>query len=225
MRLNRFVAQASGLSRRGADVAIDAGRVKVNAKPALIGQVVDEEADSVTLDGQKLDAKPLSTVLLHKPVGYIVSRDGQGSKTIYNLLPPELHDLKPVGRLDKDSSGLLLLTNDGKLAAELTHPSHQKEKVYEVELDRPLNELHRISIEKGIELEDGPSRLHLSPLETLNLELGTASWLVTMHEGRKRQIRRTFGELGYKVTRLHRVAFGPYHLESQEPGTYRPVKS
>src|ERR1700750_464886 len=118
MRINRFIALATGLSRRAADQAIAEGRVAVNGIPPQPGQQI-KSSDSVTLD--RLPITPVVntvTIILNKPVGYVCSRDGQGSKTVYDLLPPELRHLKPVGRLDKDSSGLLLMTNDGKLAHE-----------------------------------------------------------------------------------------------------------
>src|SRR5690606_28032606 len=132
------------------------------------------------------------TIMLNKPVGYVVSRAGQGSRTIYDLLPPEYHHLKPIGRLDKDSSGLLLLTNDGQLAQDLTHPQYQKIKIYEVELNIPPLQPHReTSSNHGVELDHGNSRLILDPLE----DDGGRSWRFTMHEGRNRQIRRTFAAL------------------------------
>jgi len=218
MRLNKFIAACTGMSRRAADSAIQAGRVHLNGKPAVLTDAVSE-TDSVTLDGQQLHIpSQTKTILLNKPVGYVVSRDGQGSKTIYDLLPAELHHLKPVGRLDKDSSGLLLLTDDGTLAHQLTHPSFQKIKLYEVTLDRPLQPLHRQMIaERGIMLEDGVSRLGLERLTENN----DTRWRVTMHEGRNRQIRRTFAALGYTVTALHRTKFGAYSLPPDaRPGTY-----
>ena len=177
--------------------------------------------DAVTLDGKALSLpEETMTIMLNKPAGYVVSRDGQGSKTIYDLLPPELHNLKPIGRLDKDSSGLLLLTNDGNLAHQLTHPSFQKVKIYEVELDKPLEPLHRQMIsDHGIALEDGVSKLQLERLE----EGQDKKWRVTMHEGRNRQIRRTFAALGYTVTKLHRTHFGTYSLNHLSPGTYKAL--
>jgi 23S rRNA pseudouridine2605 synthase len=235
MRLNRFVALATGMSRRDADKAISAGRVRIGDDKGEVGQVIDEQVQQIYLDDTLLSVPESITIVLNKPAGYVVSRAGQGSKTVYDLLPADLYHLKPVGRLDKDSSGLLLLTNDGQLAAELTHPRYAKEKVYEVALDRPLSELHRLAIEKGIELDDGLSQFRVSPLAvrdsaeatpTANSQLrASTTYGVHMHEGRNRQIRRTFGELGYTVTNLHRVGFGPYHLGSLEPGTYRLVKS
>lgn len=219
MRINRFVASSSGLSRRAADAAIEHGRVLVNGTQPVVGQEVGT-SDVVSLDGRTLHLATPQTIILNKPVGYVVSRDGQGSKTIYDLLPPELHHLKPVGRLDKDSSGLLLLTNDGALAHTLTHPSRHKIKIYEIELDTPLQPLHQQMIsEHGIQLEDDPSRLQLTRQEEGN----GRKWQVSMQEGRNRQIRRTFAALGYDVRHLHRTHFGPYALNGLAPGIYKTV--
>jgi 23S rRNA pseudouridine2605 synthase len=215
MRINRFVAQASGLSRRAADAAIKAEKVLVNGEKPTVGQDI-KATDQVTLDGQVI--KPSvshKTIILNKPVGYVCSRNGQGSKTIYDLLPTTLKQLKTVGRLDKDSSGLLLLTTDGSLAQKLTHPSFQKLKVYEIELSKPLKSDDHNAIEVGIRLDDGDSKLRLS---------GHAkSWTVKMHEGRNRQIRRTFAVLGYKVTSLHRVRLGDYDLGDLKSGSYKDI--
>lgn len=214
MRLNQFIAQAAGVGRRKADQLIAAGQIKVNDQPALIGQNV-ELTDAITLDETLLQLPQNQTVMLNKPVGYVCSRDGQGSQTIYNLLPAQLHNLKPVGRLDKDSSGLLLLTNDGELAHQLTHPRFEKEKMYHIELDKPLSVPDQQAIENGVKLEDGISKLAL--------ESDGSKWIVQMHEGRNRQIRRTFGALGYRVTRLHRVTFGTYRLGQLRSGQYTSV--
>lgn len=221
IRVNRFIAQGTGLSRRAADSAIDEGRVTINGQSVQPGQTVSAN-DTVTLDGQPVHApSAITTILLNKPVGYVVSRNGQGSRTVYDLLPADLQMLKPVGRLDKDSSGLLLLTNDGVLANALTHPSHHKTKIYEATLRDPLAPLHRQMIsEMGIQLDDGPSRLALDRLHEGNEH----SWIVTMHEGRNRQIRRTFSALGYEVTALHRIQFGPYHLGDVGRGSYISVQ-
>jgi 23S rRNA pseudouridine2605 synthase len=206
MRINKFVAQATGLSRRAADAAIAKGRVKVNGTVPVEGQQVSA-SDVVTLDDRSITpvVKTL-TLILNKPVGYVVSRDGQGSPTIYDLLPAKYYGLKPVGRLDKDSSGLLVLTNDGQLAHELTHPSFQKEKVYQVELDKELQRADREAVEKGVKLEDG--------ISALKLRGEGRKWTITMSEGRNRQVRRTFSAKGYTVTKLHRTQFGPYTLNT-----------
>lgn len=218
VRLNKFIASSTGMSRRAADKVIEYGRVRINNDAVKQGVMV-YPTDIVTLDGATLGAtKPLQTILFNKPVGYIVSRDGQGGRSIYDILPPTLHHLKPVGRLDKDSSGLLLLTNNGNLAQGLTHPSFQKTKVYEIEVSQPLAPLHRQMItDYGVHLEDGPSKFDITRMT----EGDDLHWQITMHEGRNRQIRRTFQSLGYNVAKLHRTQFGQYTLPANlEKGKY-----
>lgn len=219
MRINKFVAQATGLSRRAADAAIYEGRVLVNGAWPRAGQDVLPD-DAVTLDDRSITpAVNTMTIILNKPAGYVVSRNGQGSKTVYDLLPAEYRGLKPVGRLDKDSSGLLLLTNDGGLANRLTHPRYAKTKVYEIGLSKSLAPLHQQMIhDHGIGLEDGRSRLRLEKTSE-----DAKQWRVTMQEGRNRQIRRTFAALGYTVTKLHRTHFGSFQLEQLQPGEFRQI--
>ncbi len=222
MRLNKYVALASGLSRRAADAAIDEYRVGINGRTAQVGNTV-AEGDVVTLDDRIITPPVKSTtIMLNKPAGYIVSRDGQGGDTIYDLLPVEYDRLKPVGRLDKDSSGLLLLTDDGDLANQLTHPSYQKTKIYEVQLSTDLQPLHRQMIsDYGVNLEDGSSKLQLERLK----DGDETAWRITMSEGRNRQIRRTFSSLGYDVRKLHRTHFGAYQLKDLESGKSRVITS
>lgn len=221
IRLNKFIAQSSKFSRRGADEIISQKRVMVNGNPAQTGQSISS-SDVVTLDGQQitgLAGEKFTTVMLNKPVGYVCSRRGQGSRTIYDLLPSKHHNLNPVGRLDKNSSGLLLLTNDGELAQNLTHPSYQKIKVYQVSLDKSLQPLHQQMIsDYGLQLEDGPSKLQLEKQSNSAQHL-----IVTMREGRNRQIRRTFEALGYEILALHRVKFGNYDLLDLPSGKTEPV--
>jgi pseudouridine synthase len=210
MRVNKFIASSTKLSRRAVDQAINSHRVMVNNQPALIGQEVTV-ADVVTLDNQVISqTSDHITIMLNKPVGYVVSRDGQGSKSIYDLLPLEYVKLKPVGRLDKDSSGLLLLTSDGQLAYELTHPKFSKEKVYEVRLDSALRSEDRIKLEAGVKLSDGLSKLSLEGEGKL--------WTVRLSEGRNRQIRRSFAAVSYKVVGLHRTKLGSYKLDNLASG-------
>lgn len=214
MRINKWLALHADMSRRSADSAVINGRVKINDVRAELGAEVNEQ-DTVYLDGKlvwKREEKSL-VIILNKPTTYVCSRAGQGSKTVYDLLPSHLHHLKAVGRLDKDSSGLLLMTNDGELHHTLTHPSFNKQKRYEVTLDRQLSfsEIHKLN--KGIALEDGLSKLHVTPLKGRVYE-------VKMSEGRNRQIRRTFAALNILVTALHRTDFGPYHLGSLLSGKY-----
>lgn len=220
MRLNKYIAAATGISRRAADTAITEGRVTINGSQPPLGQQVSD-SDVVTLDGRPITpAVNTITIMLNKPAGYVCSRVGQGNRTVYNLLPLELHQLKPVGRLDKNSSGLLLMTSDGQLAHELTHPSFQKTKVYEVTLDEALQPLHRQMIsDHSVMLEDGPSKFQLERIH----EGDDRSWRISMHEGRNRQIRRTFAALGYNVSGLHRTTFGLYTLDELAPGTYRQL--
>lgn len=216
MRINQYVAQATGLSRRAADKAIATGHVKINGIQAELGAQVSP-GDTITLAGKPVTPPSAFTYLLfNKPVGYVTSRNQQGSvPTIYDLLPAKYHSLKPVGRLDKDSSGLLLLTDDGNLAQQLAHPAEQKQKSYQVQLDKPLQPADQAAIGDGVRLEDGPSRLGLSG--------SGQSWSVTMSEGRNRQIRRTFEALGYRVVKLHRTQLGPLAADNLEPGNYREI--
>jgi 23S rRNA pseudouridine2605 synthase len=215
MRLNKYIAFHTGSSRRYVDQLIKDSKVQVNDHPASLGQDVDEY-DKIIVNGLQISTKTKTVIIImNKPVGYICSRNGQGSKTIYDLLPPELHNLKPVGRLDKDSSGLLLLTNNGDLANKLTHPSHQKTKIYEIELDQSLSAEDKIKIERGIKLEDGMSKL--------NLKGAQEKWEVIMYEGRNRQIRRTFAALGYKVTKLHRTHFAQYKINDLQIGKWKNI--
>ncbi|HUP26441.1 MAG TPA: pseudouridine synthase [Candidatus Limnocylindrales bacterium] len=216
MRLNQFIASSTGLSRRAADKAIAEGRVRLNDQVAQLGQTV-MESDHVSLDNQRITpAVKSTTILLNKPVGYVCSRDGQGSRTVYDLLPASLHHLKPVGRLDKDSSGLLLMSNDGQLAYKLTHPKFGKDKIYKIALNKPLTPDDQRHISEGIMLDDGLSKLQL---EQINKSDRT-NWKVVIHEGRNRQIRRTFEALGHNLPKLHRTMFGPYKLDRLETGKY-----
>ena len=208
MRINQFVAQAIGLSRRSVDKAIIEGRVDVNNKPASIGQNITE-TDKVTFDSRIIEL-PLKTltILLNKPAGFVCSRRGQGSKTIYELLPKEYMSLKYVGRLDKESSGLVVLTNNGELANQLSHPSYEKSKLYEVLLNKPIKNSDIELIKAGkIIIDNKPSIFDITEVKS-NANL----YSVELHEGRNRQIRRTFEKLDYEVINLKRLRFGLYDL-------------
>ena len=215
MRLNKFLSENTKLSRRKADLAIAESKVKVNGKIANIGQSI-EITDEVIYEDKKIVANQNKTILLlNKPEGYVCSRNGQGSKTIYSLLPANLHNLNPVGRLDKNSCGLLVMTNDGDLLNQLAHPSYSKNKIYEVTLDSSINQSDINKINSGVILQDGVSNIHVKLMSKNQKDL-----LVTMQEGRNRQIRRTFQKLGYEVTKLRRISFGEYHIEGIESGKY-----
>ena len=216
MRINQFIASNTGLSRRKADELIKNGLVTVNDTTVKLGYIVNPLDDIVKLKGVavKNNTKHL-TILFNKPKGYVVSRNGQENKTIYDILPKEYRNLKPVGRLDKESSGLLILSNDGNLIHKLSHPSNNKYKIYLVKLNKNLktSDLKNIN-ENGVFLEDGISKFEVTPIEKDNLEF----LKIKMFEGRNRQIRRTFEKLGYRVVDLHRIKFGEISLGTLRPG-------
>ena len=217
-RLNKYVALCLGVSRRQADELIEKKAIQVNDQVAVLGQHITEH-DRVSYEGRILSPKRHQLILLHKPIGYLCSRASQGGvPTIYALLPQSLSHLKSVGRLDKDSSGLMLLTNDGTFAHQMTHRSFYKVKRYLVTLDMPLAPLHQQMISDfGVDLPDGHSQLTL----TRQYDGDNTRWIVEMSEGRNRQIRRTFAALGYTVTKLHRTDFGGYSLGDIKPGMWR----
>lgn len=222
IRLNKFLAEKVGLSRREADNLIVDGKVLVNQQPAVLGARISE-TDEIICDGKNISTKKPEYIylMLNKPVGYVSSRKAQGEvPTLYELLPEKYQKLKTVGRLDKNSSGLILLTNDGDFAFKHTHPKFYKLKTYLVELDQTLAPLHQQEISDfGIHLEDGLSKLFLTKLDEDRLK-----WQVEMSEGRNRQIRRTFAALGYKVVKLHRIEFGHYQLGVLKTGEFKLVE-
>jgi len=222
LRLNKYLALHMAISRREADNLIDQQDVMINGSKATLGARYSE-GDTITVNGKKIqDKTAYECIALNKPTGYVCSRRQQGDNpTIYELLPKAYHHLKPVGRLDRESSGIILLTNDGDFAYHMTHPSFYKVKIYNVRLEDELAPLHQQMIsDYGVNLEDGSSKLQL---ERMN-ETDRKSWIVTMHEGRNRQIRRTFGSLGYTVSKLHRTDFGEYNLGDLQIGEFKVVK-
>ncbi|MDR0397776.1 MAG: pseudouridine synthase [Candidatus Nomurabacteria bacterium] len=221
LRLNKTLALYLGVSRREADDMIAASRVQVDGKTATLGERISPTS-VIYVDSKEIKpTKYLTYLALNKPVGYISSRARQDSTpTIYELLPKEYKHLKTAGRLDKDSSGLMLLSNDGDWVLKMTHPKYEKVKIYEVELDKPLEPLHQQMIaDFGVNLPDGRSQLGLTALGSKR------KWQVTMYEGRNRQIRRTFGALGYTVTKLHRTQLDAYQLGALQPGEWQEIKS
>lgn len=238
MRINRFIAAATGISRRAADKLVQGNRVFINGLPAQLSDHATS-IDKVLVDKKQIFLpSELITIILNKPVGYVCSRDGQGSKTIYDLLPAEYKSLKPVGRLDKDSSGLLLMTEDGQLAHELTHPKFIKDKVYLVHLAHPLKGVDFDAITKtGVNIGDKALSKFRLEVKTPDHEAGeahkthdscfaenTKDWIVTIHEGRNRQIRRTFSALGYTVRQLHRIRFGDFSIDDLKTGQFQKAR-
>lgn len=222
-RLNKFLALQLGISRRQADELIEKGRISINGKTAQLGERF-KVGDEIKL-GEKIISKTREEkkyVIFNKPRGYVCSRKKQGeNETIYAILPKEFSVLKPVGRLDKDSSGILLLTNDGDFAFQMTHPKFRKVKEYLVSLDTPLQPIHQQMIaDFGINLPDGKSQLGLERLDD-----SRKNWKVIMSEGRNRQIRRTFSAIGYEVEELHRTVFSSYILPKDlNFGDFRKVE-
>lgn len=222
-RLNKHLALQLGISRREADNYIDQKRVAINGHLATLGaRFID--GDKITVDNKEItNSTAFQCIAFNKPVGYVCSRRQQDENpTIYDLIPESYHHLKTVGRLDRESSGLILLSNDGDFTFRMTHPSFYKVKIYNVRLESSLAPLHQQMIsDYGVTLEDGVSKLQL---ERMNDENDRRNWIVTMHEGRNRQIRRTFGALGYTVTKIHRTNFGNYTIDGIAPGKFKEVE-
>ncbi len=223
VRLNKFLASRLGISRREADDLIMGGKIIVNGAPAVTGVKVDKN-DKVCYNKKIIPfATEYSYFAFHKPIGYVCSRRAQGpTPTLYDLLPPSLRKLKTVGRLDKDTSGLILLTDDGDFAYQMTHPKFKKEKVYQVTLDHSLTPLHQQMIsDYGVEIGDGLSQFQIIRDEAYP---DRQHFTLILTEGRNRQIRRTFSALGYEVMELHRTQFGIYNLGSLESGKWQEIK-
>ena len=232
-RLARFLAHAGVASRRHAEELIAAGRVQVNSVTVTSqGARIDATTDQITVDGKLIKTVNKHVyLLLNKPTGYVsTAHDPQGRPTVLDLLPEELRQLRvyPVGRLDVDTSGLLLLTNDGDFALRLTHPRYEKEKHYEALVQgQPTQEILAI-LQKGVMIrEDDGQHFQTSPAQVERLRTaGTASWLaLTIREGHKRQIRRMLAAVGLPVRRLQRVGIGSVNLHNLPVGKWRHLTS
>lgn len=222
-RLQKVLSQAGLASRRAAEKMIEEGRVTVNGQVAHLGQSVDA-ADVVLVDGRSIAAEKLTYLMLNKPVGFITTaKDPRARETVMDLLPPLGVRLFPVGRLDKETEGLLLFTNDGDLTHKLLHPSRHVPKTYLVEVEGRLTADNIAAFETGIELLDGLT----SPAEVRNVEYAHKStrFLLTIHEGRKRQIRRMCGYVGRHVIYLKRLTLGPLSVDGLKLGSYRHLTS
>lgn len=227
MRLNKFLAVSGISSRRQADQLIASGRVSVNG--VIVNQMgfqVEPEHDQVTVDGKPVSIKTnYEYLILNKPPGYLTTvTDPFGRSTVMGLLPPNIASrLYPVGRLDKDTSGLLFFTNDGDLALALTHPKHLVEKTYEVTVNGSPSAESLTRLTHGIELEDGPTapaKIHVKTEQR-----GTTTLIVIIREGRKRQVKRMMQAIGHPVIKLHRIAMGPLSLGDLKLGaTRRPTE-
>ena len=217
MRLNAYLARTGVASRRGADELIKAGRVTVNGEPGQLNTFVQAQ-DHVEVDGKPVSAQKLTYVLLHKPAGTVTTAsDPQGRPTVVELVDvPER--VVPVGRLDADTTGALLLTNDGPLAHRLAHPRYGVEKVYEVDVEGRPGDAVLQALAKGVELEDGVTApAGVRRLAPSRLELA-------LHEGRNRQVKRMLEAVGHPVRRLHRSRYAGLTLEGLEPGAWRELE-
>jgi 23S rRNA pseudouridine2605 synthase len=216
VRLNAYLARAGMASRRGADELIKAGRVTVNGEQGQLNTFV-EPRDRVAVDGEPVAAQDLRYVLLHKPAGTVTTaRDPQGRPTVVELVDvPER--VVPVGRLDADTTGALLLTNDGPLAHRLAHPRYGVEKVYVADVEGEPDEGALRALAEGVELEDGmtaPATVRF--LAPSRIEL-------VLHEGRNRQVKRMLEAVGYPVRRLHRRVYAGLTLDGLAPGDWREL--
>ncbi|MDZ7722728.1 MAG: pseudouridine synthase [candidate division KSB1 bacterium] len=219
MRINKYLAACGFGSRRSVEALITSGQVKINGKPVSdLSVQVNEEKDSVYVNDKKALLPNLDIyILLNKPRGYITTnKDERGRKSVIDLV-----DIKqrifPVGRLDAQSEGLLLLTNDGEMANRLMHPRYKFSKIYRVKLDKPLDRADFLPIVKGIELEDGktaPAKARWYTDEPDRVE-------IVLKEGKNRQIRRMFETLGYSVKSLKRITYGPLKLSGVKRGEWR----
>ncbi len=222
-RLNKFLASCGVASRRGADKLIEEGKVKVNGKTVTeLGTCINPSNDSVTVDGIKV--KPVSEysyIMLYKPKGCITTvSDEKGRKTVYDYLEDvKIPHLVPVGRLDYDTEGLLILTNDGDLTYSLTHPSHEVEKTYLVKVNGEMPEHKLAQLRKGV-IIDG-EKTNRSRVKLLEYKDGISRLRVTITEGRNRQIRKMFEAVEREVIFLKRIAVGDLKLGGLGRGAYR----
>lgn len=222
-RLNKYIASSGICSRRKADELIESGVVSVNGKKVTeLGFSVSEK-DKVFIENNLVRPKKLEYYRFYKPTGFITSADDEKDrKIIYDLLSPTMHNLKPVGRLDRDSSGLIILTNDGDLINELTHPSIKVPKVYVVCVDGRVHLHHLEKMAQGIEIEKGK----IAYADTMIVEAANSRTVlqVTLFQGLNRQIRKMFSSLGFEVTSLKRIQHATIDIEGLKKGQFKPIK-
>jgi 23S rRNA pseudouridine2605 synthase len=217
MRLNAWLGRAGVASRRGADELIKAGRVTVNGQPGQLNTFV-AATDRVELDGKPLAKQQLAYVLLHKPAGVVTTaRDPGGRPTVVGLVDHPAR-VVPVGRLDVDTTGALLLTNDGDLAHRLAHPRYEVDKVYLAEVAGDLTRAELQALEQGVELDDGPT----APARVRRLARGRIELVI--HEGRNRQVKRMLEAVGHRVRHLHRSSYAGLDLGGLQPGAWRELE-
>jgi len=216
MRLNAYLSRAGVASRRRSDELIREGRVRVNGERGELNTDVGKR-DVVEVDGRRVVRQPLAYVLLNKPAGVVTTaRDPHGRRTVVELVPSRPRVL-PVGRLDQDTTGALLLTNDGDLAHRLAHPRYGVQKVYEIEVEGSPSRDELARLRDGIELEDGVT----APATVRRLGPGHIE--LALHEGRKHQVKRMCEAIGHPVRRLHRARYAELDLDGLDPGEWRAL--
>ncbi len=222
-RLNKYIASSGLCSRRKADEYIEAGHVMVNGKKVKELGFLVQSKDKVFVDGKMIHPVKHEYYRFYKPAGYITTaEDEKGRKTIYDLLPDNLHHLKPVGRLDKDSTGLIILTNDGDLINLLTHPSVKVPKLYRVSIDGKITQNDIDKMYKGIEIE--PGKTAYAEVEVLDVDNTSSVMEILLYQGLNRQIRKMFEHLGYNVVSLKRIQHATLTLEGLKRGEFKPIK-
>jgi len=223
VRIQKYLSQAGRASRREAERMMRAGRVAINGETVTeLGTRVRPGRDVVTVDGERIEVASERWVLLNKPTGVLTTRsDPHGGRTIYALLPDELHGLSYVGRLDRDAEGLLLLTNDGDTAHGIQHPSREVEREYWLQVAGSIGDAAVRRLRAGVELEDGTARarrvhaVHPGPV--------FSELRLVLTEGRKREVRRMLAAVGHSVMRLRRIRFGPVELGTLARGEWREL--
>lgn len=222
-RLNKYIASSGLCSRRKADELIESGVVNVNGKIIKeLGFQVSPK-DKVFVNKVLIHPKKLSYYKFYKPAGYITTSDDEkGRKTIYDIIPKELAELKPVGRLDKDSTGLLIMTNDGDLINQLTHPSIKVSKVYIVSVEGKVGVNDLDTLYKGIEIEDG--KMAYADAQIIEFDKNSTMLQVVLTQGLNRQIRKMFDYLGHPVISLKRIQHATISIEGLKRGQIKPIK-
>lgn len=222
IRLNRYIAENSEYSRRSADELILEGKVCVNGKVIKeLGSKISSK-DKISIDGKDIKKKNYEYYIFHKPAGFITTKsDEKSRKTIYDILPENFKLLNPCGRLDKASSGLLIMTNDGELLQNLTHPKIHVAKVYKVSIKGKLSEGDIYKLVNGIEIEEG--KVAYAEVELLDFDKGISSLKITLYQGFNRQIRKMMEKLGKEVVALKRISHGTITLQGIEKGQFRKI--
>ena len=222
-RINKFISSCTEISRREAERLIIDGKVKLNGKVITEPGVSVSSSDKVELDGKVLKKQKLEYYLFHKPAGFITTKsDEKSRKTIYDILPENFKILNPAGRLDKASSGLIILTNDGELLQKLTHPKIQVSKVYRVTVKGKLSDGDFYKLANGIEIE--PGQIAYAEAELIDFDKGSSTLKVTLHQGYNRQIRKMMAAINKDVLALKRVSHGTLSIAGLEKGKFRQVK-